>query len=78
MHLEIRSRVGIPLSLPLLDVRVPGPQRVPICRASFQLGKKLPQKGSRIGKDAEIRRIVAANLVCIDVDMNELAVREVP
>ncbi len=46
--------------------------------AVLELGQKLAQEGARVGQDAEVGRIVAAELLRIDVDMDQLGVREVP
>src|SRR5207245_8657297 len=67
-----------PLGLPALDVRVPRAEHVALGRAGVQLAENLSQKRARIGDDAEIRRIIAADLVRIDVDVDELAVGEIP
>ena len=47
-------------------------------RAPLQLGQHLAQEGARVGQDGEVGRIVAAELVMVDVDVDQLGVREVP
>ena len=46
--------------------------------APLELGEQLAQEGARVGQDAEIGRIVAAELGRIDVDMDQLGLREIP
>ena len=46
--------------------------------APIELGEKLAQEGARVGEDAEVRRIIAAELGRIDVDMDEFCVRKIP
>jgi hypothetical protein len=47
-------------------------------RAALHLGQHLAQEGAGVGEDRQVRWIVATELVVVDVDMNQLAVREVP
>src|SRR6185312_3520928 len=79
MHVEIWAREVVPLFLPRLDVGVPGFQRIAALGAApVDLGKDLAQERARIRENAEIGRIVAAKLGWVDVDVDQLAVREIP
>ena len=79
VDLEIRPGEGFPFALPALDLGMPGLQRTSARGLrSFQLGQKLAQEGARVGENADVRRIVAAKLRRIDIDMDELGVREIP
>jgi hypothetical protein len=55
---------------------MPGPERTfAIGRAPVQLGEKLTQDCARVGEDGQIGRIVAAELVGVDIDVDELGGR---
>ena len=79
VDVEIGPRELLPRRLPFLDLGVPGFERIAaLGRAALQLGQQLAQEGARVGEDAEVGRIVAAELVRVDVDVDQLGVREIP
>ena len=77
VDIEIRPNECFPLGAPFRDVGEPF-LGVGLGATPLQLGKKLAQEGARVGEDAEVRRIIAAELGRIDVDMDELCVRKIP
>ena len=76
MDLEVGADVFLPLGAPRGDFAMPRVQRWNLSCSS--LGEELPQKRARIGEDAEVRRIVPADLGVVDIDMHQLRRREVP
>ena len=46
--------------------------------AAFDLGQQLAQERARVGEDADVGRIIAAELVGVDVDVDQLGLREIP
>ena len=77
MNIEIRPKECFPLGAPFGDVGEPF-LVLDFGAAPLQLGKKLAQEGARIGEDAKVRRIIAAELGRVDVDMDEFCVRKIP
>ena len=80
VDVEVVRGEFFPFLLPSLDVGEPGFEIVAaaLMAAPLDLGEQLPDEGARIGENADIGRIVAAEFGRIEIDVNQLAVREIP
>ena len=79
VELEVRPDVGLPLGPPARDLPAPALQALRSRqRAVLDLGQQLAQEGARVGQDAERRRVVAAELGVIEVDVDQLRAPEIP
>ena len=76
MDLEVRADVLLPFRAPRGNFAVPRVERRQLSRS--RLGEELAQERARIGQDAEVGRVVAADLRMIDIDMHQLRRREIP
>src|SRR3546814_5350603 len=77
--LKAGADVVLPLLAPAGDLGVPGRKaRRRLDPTAPDLRQQLAEEGSGVSQDAEVRRIVAANLLVVDVDVPQLRRREVP
>ena len=76
---EMRPHEGFPLGLPAGDLGAPLRElRGVEVALRFHRGQELRGEHLGVGDDAERRRIVAPELLRIDVDVQELRLREIP
>ena len=76
---KVRPDKGLPFSLPALHVMSPRREarRIDVTPL-WQQDEQLAHEHLRVGDHAERRRIVAAEFLRIDVDVDQLRLREIP